>query len=426
MKSSIPPNFLFSGIDQEILNLDEELKALGGGDAELSSMELYAFINEVETSDYQVLWPHGSSIGLRDINQAKVNSMPRSMKYYNVKGSCFISEKNACNTDMANDITENLSHWVNNGFNGCFMNIGSLYSGKSFNLFGELGMPSFKLTNRSIYNTISISILQSIFHASLISESSIKTTIAISIWTLQDNKFVDLLSDITEKTDPFDFSLVECHDIHHTISLIHEARSRSPGCWANNDQHKFIEGRSECDFFIRITIIKRSLINSPLKFSSENLTETVNYLYLVDLVEYISIESKEFKILSDKEKIVCRNRNFQLSTLFQVIDEMNVVSRKAKASGLSILDQIKNLSNEKTIIGKTSARNSKLTTLLAPILQGNMKTIWNLYLNDGEKYYTETKHLISHICLVSEIISACYKSKVIVSPYFSLSFILLF
>jgi hypothetical protein len=65
-----------------------------------------------------------------------------------------------------------------------------------------------------------------------------------------------------------------------------------------------------------------------------------------------------------------------------------------------------------TIMKMTSARDSKLTTILAPIIQGNVKTSLLLFLQDGASHAAETYNLLNALNGVTEIISACMKIKV--------------
>ena len=60
----------------------------------------------------------------------------------------------------------------------------------------------------------------------------------------------------------------------------------------------------------------------------------------------------------------------------------------------------------------TSARDSKLTTILAPIIQGNVKTSLLLFLQDGASLASETHNLLNALNDVTDILSACLRVKV--------------
>jgi hypothetical protein len=68
--------------------------------------------------------------------------------------------------------------------------------------------------------------------------------------------------------------------------------------------------------------------------------------------------------------------------------------------------------NGASIMKMTSARDSKLTTILAPIIQGNVKTSVLLFLQDGAQSANETQNLLNSFNGVTDIISACLRIKV--------------
>jgi hypothetical protein len=45
MNAMNAPSFLYSAIDKETLSLSEELKQLGGGDAQAAHLQLFAVVN---------------------------------------------------------------------------------------------------------------------------------------------------------------------------------------------------------------------------------------------------------------------------------------------------------------------------------------------------------------------------------------------
>jgi hypothetical protein len=435
--STLPPSFLFAGLDGETLKLSEELQALGGGDAKTCGMSLYCCINEKDEDDYQTLWDYDHSIGFRDISLPRSHPSSSNMHYFSVAGtakghssSAAAASGNFANIHLMTDLSDQLLNWVHDGFNACIVTTGTRGTGKTMTLFGDIGKPSYHLSSSSsssssptnapmiqqIFNAlfhhknIAMTKTKSIAMTNSTSSSSI-LSIALSAWMLQENRMVDLMVPISTSHDPLDFACIECPDIHTTLQLLHEARSRAIGClsWDSSQikvDPNVIESQ-KAHFFCRI------LLHNRPATAGNSQQGVLSSLYIADLVGLTSIESKYFKSLSDSTKAIIRNRNLQLHSLFQIIKEMQEMSQIAATTHLTAGDQLQRYQPlAQTIKRSTSARNSKLTILLAPILQGNMKTTFLHFMKDGERYYQEQKNVFQQVIRVNDIQTACYKCKV--------------
>lgn len=163
-------------------------------------------------------------------------------------------------------------------------------------------------------------------------------------------------------------------------------------------------------------------------------TGNISYIYLVDLLGLASIDNTRFNRMSEEERISTRANNLQLQCLIKVLGEMRALSSAAATNPLSPAEtalttlhapsvnhntQTRNNTHHHvhnqahhSIMKMTSARDGKLTTILAPIIQGNVKDTLLLFLQDGASMASETQNLLNAVNGVTEIVSACLRIKV--------------
>jgi hypothetical protein len=85
LSTSSYPSFIFTGINSSIKDLTQELDQLGGGSARISNLECDCVIDDrIHKDSYQILWPLGKSIGLRNAKLPKNHPVAESMKYFPV------------------------------------------------------------------------------------------------------------------------------------------------------------------------------------------------------------------------------------------------------------------------------------------------------------------------------------------------------
>ena len=417
MTSSLPPSFLFAGLDGETLKLNDELQSLGGGDAKTCSMDVFCCVNEKSEGDHQTVWDYDHSIGLRDVSLPRGHPSSSNMHYFAVSGSVKCNSNGKfSHTNLMTDLSDQVLNWVHDGFNACLVSTGMRGTGKTSTLFGDIGKTSYDVLRNSTnpHPPMVQQIFHTLFHHKKIATGSSVLSFALSAWMLQDNRIVDLMVPVSHTNDPLDFACIECPELNTTMQLLHEARSRAPGCLSWDPSQKEVDGNivetQKAHFFCRIIVHSRPHPKGNLEDDSS--LGVLSSLYISDLVGLTSVESKYFKTLHDPAKSSVRNRNQQLHTLFQILKEMQDMTRLAAATHIAAADQCsKNQPLVQTIKRPTSARNSKLTILLAPILQGNMKTTFINFMQDGENNCNEHKNVLQHVLRARDIVTACYKCK---------------
>jgi hypothetical protein len=433
----IAPSFLYSGIDKETLSLSDELASLGGGDAQASHLELHAFVNtSLRRSDQQLLWPYDNMIGLRDLTLPQGSPASKSMKYYTVD-SVITHEQTPSANPRFSDVALDAAQWVSSGFNSCMVSIGMRNSGKSDALFGQFGV---EREEYGISNCLAGNVLEQLFHKKRDAQAQRRSTltIALSAWFVQLHQITDLVAPMHgAAAEPLDFASVECPDLSTACRILHECRTRAPGCLTHDPEaHGGVPHCSEKDrgnFFMRVLL-------HDCPHDGANGTGTVSYMYIVDLLGILPVDNIAFQRLPEEEKIAARTNNMQVQSLFKVLGEMQALSKaaqrnpltpaetaltavpyneaatKGRRAGPAARPQNSATTASASIMKMTSARDAKLTTILAPIIQGNVKTSLLLFLQDGASLASESYNLLNAVNGATDIISACMRVKVRNSP----------
>ena len=455
----IAPSFLFCGIDKATLALSKELEDLGGGDAQACGLDLHAFVDsQLSRNDYQVLYNYQESIGLRDISLPREYPLSKTVRYFPVT-STSSSHHPPNSTHNIERVANNLTDWIIRGFSSCAISIGMRGTGKTSAFFGNIGLdnynqgPQYPTTGGQSYS-LAGSILAQLYHTAHSMRSAngrSSMTIGLSAWILQSGteQLVDLIAPVNHrKEEPLSFATTHCPDLTTALRVLHEARQRAPHCLpyirvrqrdggggsdgegCGNDRDMFTSGQ-RCHFFFRIVVHQRQ--HQPSSQSSRDDQGSVSFIYLADLVGLVNPEdSFHFKKLPEEERIAIRSDNLQIHNLFHVLSDMKSLCRTAVTSDQPhrpLLHQ-QHLSQTSVapavgggggggggvgppIMKMTSARDSKLTVLLAPLLQGNVKTSLLLFLQDGERHAVDSRSLLTSLDGVVDITSACYRVKVI-------------
>ena len=371
--------FLFSGINPSISELNEKLDRLGGGDARVAGLEVHALIGEREDSANRsnVLWAGSSAVGVRNIDLPEHASESDKMRYFEVTSASTLIKRDMAYLNVMP--IEEVSNWIKDGFNASVITFGSRGSYKSSALFGKAGME---------HNCLAGRVLHKFYDSSW--EGS--RTIGLSCWCLLGNSIIDLLDIAGRKQKSSDnFISVECRDLDSAISTLSIARDRAPGARAYSAETVPKE-TERAHFFCRIVIHRPDggLLSS---------------LHLVDLVGAADVGNVNYASLDEESRIARRNNSVQLSILTKVLQQMKSLSVRAEnprdMEGSSF-------SSEAQL---TSARESKLTQLLAPILQGNSKTWIVSFLVNGEKHYEQSLNSLRALDGLVKIRSACHRVK---------------
>ena len=147
------------------------------------------------------------------------------------------------------------------------------------------------------------------------------------------------------------------------------------------------------------------------------------YLFSIShLSILICIPLRAFSSLSERERQFSRENAIQLQSLSRVLGEMKTLSCSAlgddntrTVTELCWESDEDGLTLQQMMAGhpavkQTSARDSKLTMLLAPIIQGNTKTSILLFAKDEEDQYKKTRCSLMAYKDVNKIQSACYRT----------------
>ena len=283
-------------------------------------------------------------------------------------------------SEVINDILNN----VDKGFNACLLTMGMSNSWKTYHLFGDLGCYDCiqsinvdhdrSLHTASCWDSIAYGCLERLYHnyhhardhhtatsssSSTTTSSSSTTTIAISCWFVQSDKTIDLLIPVINKSSsaahhPLDFTSVECPTLDIAIELLHHCRNRATGCLSKHHHHNHHGNIDEHDdkpinsmeqqqhhrghFFFRVLIHRKDDTHHHHHHDdayNDDGTGSITYLYLIDLVGFVSVDSQFFKQLNNKQQILCRDNNMQLQTLLKVLHEMVELSKTASIHNLT-------------------------------------------------------------------------------------------
>lgn len=408
------PSFLFSALDEETLSLADELNSLGGGDATVRNLSLHAVVNShISKDDCQVLFSFGNSVGIRDVLLPRHHPSGNNMKYFPVTSVVHdtISSGQLQCASMANQLTD----WMEQGFNGSFLTMGPRGSGKTASLFGDSGC-----RNRQ-NNSNSVTMIETLFSrlfspANHHSSTTDRRTIALSAWVLQDQRIIDLLapsiSTSSSGRDSLDFACVHCPDLSTALRVLHEARSRAPGALIK-DTNTVRPEKERCHFFLNI-VLHTTCSASPANVSDDSFKDSGSLatLLIADLLGTTSTDGdRAFARLDEEERIAARANNQQLASLSKVLNEMATTSRSA-ASGQSRRSAAMASGALPPLMRMTSARDAKLSVLLAPVLQGNSHCSVTMFLRDGEQHAQEARQLLTTTSGLMDIASACYRVKV--------------
>lgn len=245
--------------------------------------------------------------------------------------------------------------------------------------------------------------------------------------------YYSLLSPVT-KTDcvALEFASVVCPTYDVALEVLLTARERAFGTGVQTPSSSKEEIKAH--FFLRILIHKAD--------NDKKVLGSLSYLHIVDLIGTSSIDDVSLKNLSEEIRIAKREAALQLQTLSKVIFEMETLSKIQKqltpnvktpfrptlpfcAPRRSVLHANDAIDSEENLISYrstssymnslsykmkvTSARDSKLTCILAPLLHGNCRTSFLVIIKNGESHYKQSKSTLSTLKGVKDIKSACFR-----------------
>lgn len=478
------PSYLYCGLDAETRELAMELETLGGGDATLDSIDVHAIIDgRLVKGDMQVLWSYGKTIGLRNALLPRSHPEAETMSYTTVTSTQRLSDMLRTQGAAGSmPLVDDVVNWALKGFNACVIAYGSKSTGKTLSLFGPAPTSSSGSATSQSYPTslptcYTASILQQLFaEAQHLSHSQSGTmTIGISAWVLRGSTIIDLCTPPTSSSQsaqpllPLEFAAIECPDYETASRVIATCRARAPGVLSYPPDKQQPADSQRAHFFLRVIVHKdncpspsssptnlhalglppvtSSLSAASLRGSLESIVgmslggvgarsgTSLAHVHIVDLVgtagHSVTVSEgernnfREWKDAqgqqdqgSEADRIARRDILLQVQTFGKLLNELSTLSSTAQASSDSC-DR-----RDFPIPKKTCARESKLTSILAPIIQGNCKTFLFAYLKDGEDQYKRTRPIVSNLAGLTNVSVPCYRVTGIalrdlglVSPY---------
>lgn len=292
-------------------------------------------------------------------------------------------------------------------------------------------------------------------------------TIGVSVWCLLNQGTIDLCA-INDVAGPngraslvgAEYAIVECPTLDIALQVVHSARTEvKHACSAELDETEL------CHMFVRVTVHQELFTASDYSGTGAHENHTgrrgegelaglnhelkCSQLHLVDLIGTAGAASsphrpKEPKDLmrrrEEENMIAYRGHCNALSTLAKVVSEMKQVSKESSKVSLlqaqphikghaaysasveqmravnsrSIQDRSFHQSDRQhtaEVVSKlTSAREHKLTMMLAPLLQGNNKTFYVVCVRDGSANYTQSKAALGLFADVGrDVRCACFR-----------------
>lgn len=263
--SSSYPSFLFSGINSSLKELTNELNELGGGSARISGLEYDCVIDDrVHKDSYQILWPLGKSIGLRNARLPKDHPVAESMRYFPVTSVSRYSTADYSKTSIHSSQSRNVAQWLLDGFNASVIGYGSNPS-KTESLYGSDLSNKSEPRNRKgfVYE-----VLRDLFEKIHENTENISTILSLSLWALKGNDVIEysfriiaLLifhslcenplrgqseeGDHREKKNWLEFVSVECPNYETAVKIIDITRERA------HHRVRPQKDRDNCHFFLR-------------------------------------------------------------------------------------------------------------------------------------------------------------------------------
>lgn len=252
-------------------------------------------------------------------------------------------------------------------------------------------------------------------------------SIGLSMWCVNVQNVVDLLAGSeNDKLHPANLSsfvTIDCPTYDIAMKIIATGRSmrRLIGCDAANNSNSFNRECNQAHLFIRITTHQDLRYTESVRSRPDNTKKDevlLSNLHVVDLLGMggqmpsvphgagLNWKSKMASSAArarvgkelEQDQIAFRETQLQLSTCLKVITQMKSVGKASMLGANSkptSYGSVYDEDTDSTVYQKvTSARESVLTIQLAPLLLGNAKTWFVLYLKDGEPNYHITKNIL--------------------------------
>ncbi|KAK3276662.1 hypothetical protein CYMTET_15286 [Cymbomonas tetramitiformis] len=397
----------YPAVTPDLVKMSEELETLGGGDARVGHVQVHCRVCPAElcgvSEAESVISCTGSQLNVRDPHCPVDMPASQSVRRFKVTGMLPTdSQFGVFDSGLGKDIID----WFIAGFNATVIAFGQAGTGKTYTLHGPGGHAQQEHENGLI-----VQIFTNLFQH--IAANNVQgAKVGLSCWELRQNETFDLFQHKESEEGAgvyisalpgasLDFSAVEVRSVEDVKAALAFAHDISPN-WADASPDTsgapVGEGRA-------LPNVAHSFVRITLFSSTERRISTLN---LVDLVGAQSLAGNTLPHQGgsgghahDRDRRVV---NQQLLAFSKVISELS--QRAAPTPGAS--------SGAVRVI---SARDSKLTQMLSPMLAGNSRTFLIATVSQSPKDYLDTCNTMRIATRAQSIATACMRTLNIPGDY---------
>jgi hypothetical protein len=316
-------------VPHELIELSDELDALGGGDARIGEAAVYCRIRPAEATEDTIVGVDSRHVLVHDPRSGADAPAQSSVRRFRVTPDAALDpDERGSQAALFECLGNEALEWVLQGFNATVIAHGEAGSGKTYSLFGPNGVLGRSFEQQALCGRM----LETLY--GLMTPSS-PLSLSVSCWEVRHSGVADLLApgEGAAPSAAADFAAVHAPSLQDALQLVALGLSRSLnwGAALPGGQPSALPNRAS--LFVRFSIYdaqRRGLAS----------------LHLVDLVGTAPLGGNATAAALDYERrclsqhLLCFNR---------VVSELSQQQQAAQA-GTKLL----------------SARDSKLTQLLAP------------------------------------------------------------
>jgi hypothetical protein len=363
-------SFEYTAPSAQTRAMDEQLRSLGGSDlARVGSAGVWVRVAPPPQPEHgqeepeTVVGVDETVVVVRDPREPIDAPTSQSYRRYRVSGT-FAAEASQAEVHDAVGAPE--VDWLVDGFNSTFVAFGEVGMGKTYSLFGGAGGERSWQDGGLCGNMIT-----QLFQRVEAAEPG-SYVVGISCWEIVNSDTFDLLAFPvagTNSTNPR-FINVRVNSRAAALKVLERARVGSHS-WeksnVNTDSEPFVALPNAGHSFVRLTLIDVS-------------KRRCSTLHLVDLAGSQSLDRRmaprAFQVTAENAK-ARKNINQQLLAFSRVVQEMAAANEGAGATEFSQAQLI-------------SARDSRLTQVLGPIMGQNCRTIFLATVSAELDHYSDT------------------------------------
>ena len=366
-----------TAIPTGLLDLSAELDSLGGGDARIGEAAVYCRVRPAEPGDETIVDADGSHVLVHDPRGRADAPSQQSVRRFRVSADAALDpDERGSQAALFDSLGNAALEWVLQGFNATVVAHGETGSGKTHSLFGPHGVLGRSFAEQALCGRV----LETLFN--LMTPSS-PLSVAISCWEVRHSGVVDLLAPDEAAAAAAvaaggDFAAVQAPTLQEALELVALGLGRSLNWGAAGQQGAPPSALpNRASLFVRFSLY------------DENRRGLAS-LHLVDLVgtaplgsgHAASAAALDYERRCLSQHLLCFNR---------VVSELS--QQQAGASGTKVI----------------SARDSKLTQILAPLLTGSARTFFLACVRPQPQHYLETCNTMRIATRALSIRSACMR-----------------